>query len=218
VAAEAGSDAQLTFAKAYSGAVGTARGSIHGCIEGEQTIADVKALLDGSWELPGLVVDQDLRWRLIVGLCAAGVFGETEISAELERDTTISGKEEAAGARAAMPDPAVKAEAWRLAMLDAATPNGTGASIAYEFARTGQPALDGYIQAFLDAAETIWENLGTHRAATAMEYIFPRQLATQANLDLIDSWLATSTASAGARRYAAEGRDELARALRAQQA
>lgn len=216
VAAEPGSDAQLIFAKTYAAASDTARGSIHGCMRGEKTIADVKALLDGSWSLPGLTVDQDLRWRFITGLCAAGVFGEAEISAELERDTTQSGKENAAGARAASPDPAVKAEAWRLATMDPSTPNATGEAIANEFSRAGQPALEGYVQAYLDAAETILETIGTHRAARAMEYIFPRQLATQANLDLIDSWLATTTASALAVRYVREGRDELARGLRAQ--
>ncbi|HZP16141.1 MAG TPA: ERAP1-like C-terminal domain-containing protein, partial [Nocardioides sp.] len=218
VAAEPGSDAQLIFAKTYAAASDTARGSIHGCMRGDQPIADVKALLDGSWELPGLKVDQDLRWRFITGLCAAGAFGEAEIAAELERDTSQSGKENAAGARAASPDPALKAEAWRLVMLDPSTPNATGEAIANEFSRAGQPALDGYLQAYLDAADSILENIGTHRAARAMEYIFPRSLATEANLELIDRWLATTTAGALGVRYVREGRDELARGLKAQQA
>ena len=47
------------------------------------------------------------------------------IDAELTRDNSITGAEQAAGARAARPDPAAKAEAWRLAVEEDSIPNGT---------------------------------------------------------------------------------------------
>ena len=103
-------------------------------------------------------------------------------------------------------------------MLDPSTPNATGEAIANEFSRAGQPALDGYLQAYLDAAGSILDTIGTHRAARAMEYNFPRSLVSEANLALIDAWLETTTAPALGVRYVREGRDELARGLKAQQA
>ena len=47
----------------------------------EQTAA-VAGWLDGSTPLEGLVVDQDLRWELLIGLVGAGAAGEEEIAAE----------------------------------------------------------------------------------------------------------------------------------------
>ena len=47
-------------------------------------------------------------------------------------------------------------------------------------------------------------------------YIFPKQLASQELLDRVDAWLASSSANPAAKRYVREGRDDVARALRAQ--
>ncbi|MFC7500996.1 hypothetical protein, partial [Nocardioides sp. GCM10030258] len=63
-----------------------------------------------------------------------------------------------------------------------------------------------------------WERLGAHKASVALEFIFPRILATQATLDAVDAWLADNadTVNAGAVRYVREGRADVARALAAQ--
>ena len=78
--------------------------------------------VDGSFEVDGLAVDQDMRWALITALAKQGRFGDAEIDAELEVDKTISGKEQAAAARAAQPTAEAKAAAWD-ALLDPSTPN-----------------------------------------------------------------------------------------------
>ena len=110
LAAEAGSDHQLTFVRSYAGAA-----------RSEQALSFVEALLDGTEQLEGLAVDQDLRWSLVTSLAAAGRAGD-RIEQELAQDSTISGQEHAAAARAAQPDADAKAEAWRLAVLDESTP------------------------------------------------------------------------------------------------
>ena len=62
----------------------------------------------------------------------------------------------------------------------------------------------------------MWEEKGTQRASTALEYIFPRPLASQELLDRVDAWLETSSANPAAKRYVSEGRADVARALAAQ--
>ena len=84
-------------------------------------------------------VDTDLRWRIVTALARAGVFGEEEIAAELERDNTNAGAERAAGARAGIPT--ARREVRRLAARHrriASVPNETHRSIASGFVHYGQ--------------------------------------------------------------------------------
>ena len=93
LAAEPGSDHQLTFARSYAGAA-----------HSDAALDDLIGLLDGSFTVEGLAIDQDMRWALITALAKSGRFGDAEIDAELEVDKTISGKEQAAAARVAAAD------------------------------------------------------------------------------------------------------------------
>ena len=79
--------------------------------EGDEQTGVVAAWLAGSDVPEGLVVDQDLRWELLIGLVAAGRAGEAEIAAEEGRDRTTTGRERAAQARACVPTPEAKAAA-----------------------------------------------------------------------------------------------------------
>ncbi|MBO9523274.1 MAG: aminopeptidase N [Nocardioidaceae bacterium] len=203
--AEAGSDQQLTFARTYAGA---AKSGI--------ALADLEEMLDGTLVFDGLAVDQDLRWVLITALARNGRAGD-RIETELTRDNTISGQEHAAGARAAQPTAEAKAAAWDAAIVRTDTPNETARSIILAFGPSGQDeVLAPYVEKYLEAANTLWEHLGTHKAATALEFIFPRALASQELLDRVDAWLATTTADPGAVRYVREGRADVARYLAGQ--
>jgi len=62
----------------------------------------------------------------------------------------------------------------------------------------------------------MWERLGTHRAAVALEHIFPRTLASEELLERVDAWLETSKANDAAKRYVREGRADVARFLAGQ--
>ena len=98
------------------------------------------------------------------------------------------------------------------------TPNETSRSIVLAFMRHGQAeVLAPYLEAYLEAAETIWDTLGTHKASVVLEHIFPRPLASPELLERVDAWLATTPAKAGAKRYVTEGRADAARALAAQE-
>ena len=65
-------------------------------------------------------------------------------------------------------------------------------------------------------AETIVDELGVWIGQVALVYLFPLASPSAETLAKVDAWLAEETAPAVARRYVIEGRDDLARALRAQ--
>jgi aminopeptidase N len=200
------SDHQLTFVRAFAGATHT-----------DGAIADLKALLDGDLAFDGLEIDQDLRWSIIGGLARAGAFGEAEIAAELERDNTISGQEKAASARASRPDADAKAAAWEAVVVSTGTPNETSREISLSFQQPRQgEVLEAYVDRYFEAAETVWEHLGTHKASVALAGLFPRYAASPELLAKADAWLESSSAEPAAKRYVREGRDSAARALAAQ--
>jgi aminopeptidase N len=96
-------------------------------------------------------------------------------------------------------------------------PNETQRSIVLAFQAFGQDeVLEPYVDKYLAAADTMWEDKGTQRASTALELIFPKQLASPELIEKVDRWLDTSPANPAAKRYVREGRDDVARALRAQ--
>jgi aminopeptidase N len=204
--AEPGSDHQLSFARAYAGAA-----------HSDSALADLERLLDGTLTFEGLAVDTDLRWTLLSGLAKNGRADADRIAEELARDNTISGQEHAAAARALRPTAEAKAEAWEIAMVRDDVANETQRSVVLAFQAFGQDeVLAPYVEKYLEAAETMWEEKGTQRASTALEFIFPKQLASQELLDRVDAWLESSSANPAAKRYVREGRADVARALAAQ--
>ncbi len=206
LSAEPGGDHQLSFVRAYAGAA-----------HSEQALTDIDGLLDGSFDIDGLAIDTDLRWTLLSALAKNGRADGDRIDAELARDNTISGKEHAASAKALRPTAEAKAEAWELAMVRDDVPNETQRSVVLSFSPYGQDeVLTPYIEKYLTAADTMWEDKGTQRASTALEFIFPKLLASHALLDRLDQWLEESPANPAAKRYVRENRDDIARALRAQ--
>ena len=201
--AEPGSDHQLALVRAYATA---ASGPGH-----------LREILGGALE--GLSVDTDLRWTLVSALARLGDADADEIAAELDSDNTISGQESAAAALAIRPTAEAKEEAWQRAAVDPETPNETRRSIATAFQVAGQAdVLEPYVDRYLEMAETIIDDMGVWIGQVALIYLFPLANPSQATLDKVDAWLASTSAGAAATRYVSEGRDDLARALRAQRA
>ena len=204
--AEPGSDRQLSFARAYASAA-----------RSDEALATLEGLLDGSVTIEGLAIDTDLRWSLLTALARAGRATKERIEEELHHDNTISGREQAAAACASRPTPEAKADAWEIAMVRDDVPNETQRSVVLAFQCHGQDdVLAPYVDKYLAAADTMWEEKGTQRASTALEFIFPRPLASQELLDKVDAWLQTSEANPAAKRYVREGRADVARYLAAQ--
>jgi aminopeptidase N len=202
-AAEPGSDHQLALVRAYAAAA-----------SGPDRLREILA---GSLE--GLSVDADLRWTIVTALARLGEADEAEIAAELERDNTISGRENAVAARAIRPSVEAKEEAWQIAAVDPKTPNETRRQAAMAFQVPGQAAvLAPFVDRYLEMADTIVDEMGVWIGQVALMYLFPSANPSAETLEKVDAWLASTQANPAARRYVLEGRDDLARALRAQQA
>ena len=201
--AEPGSDHQLAFARAFASAA-----------HSPEALDLVAGLLEGSRTVDGLTIDTDLRWTLLTALAKHGRVEEDRIAEELARDNTISGQERAATARTVRPTAEAKAEAWRDALERDDVPNETQRQIASAFPVDGQAdLLKPYLERYLAAAETVWEDKGVQRASTVLTYMFPMPLASPENLARVEEWLAASTANPAAKRYVHEGASEMARAL-----
>ncbi|MFN8194562.1 MAG: aminopeptidase N [Nocardioidaceae bacterium] len=204
--AQPGSDHQLAFARAFASSA-----------RSDEGLALVAGLLDGSVTLPGLDVDADLRWTLLTGLSAAGRAEEDRINEELARDNTISGQEHAAMALTVRPTAEAKATAWRDAIERDDVANETQRQIALAFPVADQAELLApYLDRYLAVADTIWEEKGTQRASTALEYMFLMPLVSPEVVARLDAWLEESEANPAAKRYVREGRSDMVRALAAQ--
>ncbi len=200
-----GSDHQLTFARSFAAAA-----------RSEDALDDLAGILDGSFVVEGLAVDQDLRWTLIASLCRAGRFGEAEIQAELARDNTISGMEKASAARVAQPTAEAKAAGWA-AIHDPATANETSREMVLSIFRSDQDEVVApYVEKYLDAAHDVIDTLGFHKASVVLEYGFPLAVGSPEVVARLDQWLGDyPDAPKGAVRYVREARADILRALAA---
>ncbi|QGF22368.1 aminopeptidase N [Raineyella fluvialis] len=209
--AERGSDPQLTFVRTLAASATS-----------DAAAEVVRAWFAGEEPVPGLEIDTDLRWHLLTQLARLGVVGTAEIDAELERDRTISGEQNAAAARAALPDATDKAEAWRLATA-ADIPNETQRSICLSFWRPGQEELlRPYAERFLDVIELMgagsagWDKKGIALRENVLKHLFPSLIADEAFLARLDAFLAEHELTTPIRRSLSESRDDALRALHAQ--
>ncbi len=211
-AAEPGSDHQLIFARALAAnASGPAAAEV------------VRAWLAGEEEVPGLTLDADLRWQLLTNLSRLGVADEAAVAAELDRDSTLTGQQKAAAARAARPDPAAKAEAWRLATAATDVPNETQRAICYAFWQPGQEeVLAPWAGHFLEVIDAMaagrdgWDRKGIALRENVLRGLFPSLVADEAFLAGLDAFVAGHDLPAPIARSLAENRDDALRALHAQ--
>ncbi len=199
--ADAGSDAQLSWARALAAA--SAFDDIHH--------AEVRALLDG--DVPeGLVVDPDLRWQLLTALVTTGHADLADIAAEEERDDTGDGRTAARRARASVPDAAVRAAAWTAAWDDRSLTNDhLDAEIGGFRAGGRRDLIESFDEEYFDRIGAAWSERSIEIARRLVIGLFP----ARSSLDLVDAWLSASPETPAAlRRLLIEQRDHLARDLR----
>ncbi|SFT67744.1 aminopeptidase N [Arthrobacter sp. ov118] len=204
-----GSDAQLQFVKSYA-LLARSAGQLD----------TVSGLLDGSRTLDGLTVDQDLRWELLTSLVAGGRAGQDRIDEELAQDNTSNGQNAAALAKAAIPTPEAKAEAWESIVVKGDLSNALQGSAVTGFTRVLDTSLlEPYAEKYFEAVPGIVANRTHALAQQIVVGLYPDQLTTQATVDRTDQFLASLPAdSAALRRMMLENRDGVVRALRARQA
>jgi aminopeptidase N len=205
-AAEPGSDGQLQWSRTLAAAART-----------EEHAAVLRGLLDGSRVVEGLSVDADARWAFLNGLVAIGAVGDAGIDAESERDATATGVRRTATARALRPTAEAKEEAWQRAFHDPEVPNAVHEALVAGFWHPAQRELTaGFVDRYFTEIGPMWERRPGEIAKNAVQYLFP-PVVEERTLTAADAWLAGDDHPAPLRRLISEGRDGIARALRARQ-
>ncbi|WP_432133031.1 aminopeptidase N [Streptomyces sp. bgisy154] len=206
-AAEPGGERQLAWARFFA------------------RVADARAdfdllsgLLDGTVTLPGLDVDQELRWAFLDALAAHDVVGEKELAAELARDDTASGKRHQVRCLAARPSAAVKAQAWAQLVESDTLSNALATATIAGFARSSQrELLAPYADRYFEVIERVWAERSIQIGMDVVSGLFPSWQDSPETLAATDAWLAAhESAPPALRRLVLEARDDLARSLRGQ--
>ncbi|MEU8588094.1 aminopeptidase N [Streptomyces sp. NPDC048664] len=205
--AEPGSQQQLTWARFLASVASE---------EGELRL--LRGLLEGTEEIDGLEVDQELRWAFLEPLAAHGAADESVLAAELERDDTASGKRHQVRCLAARPSAAVKAQAWAQVVESDALSNALVEATISGFAQASQrELLAPYAEKYFAAVERVWAERSIQIGMDVARGLFPSLQDSSRTLEEADAWLASRAGAAPAlRRLVAEARDDLARGLRGQ--
>jgi aminopeptidase N len=202
--AEPGSDQQLAWARQWAT---LAR-------EPGEDLDDVHRLYEGSLTVPGLGIDTDLRWYLVICLARAGRIGEEVIAQELAADDTDMGRRHAATARAARPQADAKAQAWRTLLEDHSLSHTMSRQIWGGFSAPDQhEVLSPYLEAYFDVLDRVWAERSLDWAISFSNGMFPDHGASPELLRMVDDRLAEEKLPGPLRRVLLEQRDGLVRML-----
>ncbi len=205
--AEPRSDLQLAWARVFAPAAAS-----------DEHLAVVRGLLDGSVGYEGLAVDTELRWHLVLSLAESGKADSDVIGAELGRDPTDYGRRYAAQALASRPTAEAKAEAWESITTDRTLTAATLAAKMRGFHRPGQEdVLRPYVEPYFDQLLPMWEERTLEIAVGFARALYPGNIVEQATVDATDRYLDRGKVPGPILRTLMEGRDQVQRALRAQE-
>ncbi|RVW05485.1 aminopeptidase N [Rhodococcus xishaensis] len=211
--AEPGSDHQLAFVNALAGSQLSAWHT-----EVLQELLDVED--PATLGLKGLVVDTDLRWRLVHALAAAGEVDADGldtpfIDAEAMLDPTAAGARQAAAAAAARPQAAVKEKAWTTVFDDDTVPNITARAIIGGIVAPGQSQLlEPYVARYFAEVPAVWERRSSEVAQTVVVGLYPSWSISEQSVEAADQFL-TGDHPPALRRLVVEGRAGVVRSLKA---
>jgi aminopeptidase N len=203
LAAEPGSDEQLTWAQLVSWTAST-----------EEQLDLLEGLLAGRTVVPGLPVDADLRWALLRRLAAVGRAADTEIDAELEQDPTDDGRRRALACRAAIPDAEHKEAAWQLLTGPDELGFDTAIIVGHAFNQGEQPELLApYADRYFEVLPVLWQTRSHQSRLVLGQVLFPYSAAAPALIEQIAAFLAAAERDPGLGRLLSERRDLVERTL-----
>lgn len=205
--AVAGSDAQFQLLKSFAHFAST-----------QEQLAVIAALRNGEQQLPGLTVDTDLQWTLLVALVAGGVAGEAEIAEAAAADNTANGQQAAARARAALPTQADKQAAWQQIVVQDGAANLIIRASADGFKRVKDTSvLEPFINAYFEIVNTIWNERSYQISEEILGGFYPMPLAGAQLRAASQAWLdANPNAAPSLRRIIIEHLSNVDRAIAAQ--
>jgi aminopeptidase N len=204
--AEPGSDAQFQFVKFFAALAST-----------EEHLAAIAGLRDGSSPLPGLEIDTDLGWELLIALVAGGKAGRAEIDTALTADNTANGAQFAAQATAAIPTVEGKRAAWASVFDVDTAPNTIVRYTTMGFQRASDTSvLAEFVPTYFAALQDVWESRSYKIAEYLVSGMYPAPLANAELRDATRAWLDANPEPAALRRLVIENLAGVERALAAQ--
>jgi aminopeptidase N len=204
-AAEPGSDLQLTWVQLLSWTATS-----------EEQLDLLAGLLDGTADVPGLVVDTDLRWDLLRRLAATGRADDARIDAELERDPTDDGRRNALACRAAIAEAGHKEAAWRLLTAPGDLGYDTAIIIGQAFNQSEQgELLAPYVERYFEVLPELWQTRSHQSRLVLGQVLFPYTAASAGLLARIGEFLDAGDRDPGLVRLLTERMDLVERTLRA---
>ncbi len=194
--AEAGSDEQLAYINGL-GADKLKERQRSGVLAPRHTDV-LSALLDVAdpkdLGLPGLRLDDDLRWRIVIALATAGVYdADRIIHAQSQRDPTETGRLNAKQANAARPVAEIKEAVWRQVLETEDISNSDARALVAGFAAPGQGELLAPYTAryfYLDSLVAVWNNRPEAVASTIVTGLYPTWDISQDGIDAAEVFLA----------------------------
>jgi aminopeptidase N len=208
----------------------------------DDSLARVKAILDGSESIPGIDLDTDLRWLIVGQLSEEGKADVALIQATMASDPSDIGRRRGTACLAGRPTAAAKEEAWRR-VADASAPMpatwkgatdgelsvASMAAILRGF-HVGSVGVGGmmahgprpellrpFVQRYLDALPAVWAHRTIDEAEAFTECLYPSHLVDDQVVAAIDLALESGELPGPAVRILREGRDGTLRAQRARE-
>ena len=154
----------------------------------------------------------------MLALAEGGHADAAEIQTEFDRDPTDYGRRYAAQALASRPTAEAKAEAWSEIIGDASLPMATFQAKMRGFQRPDQQdALREYVEPYFGQLAPMWADRTLEVAVAFARNMYPGHLIEQATVEATDRHLEADRLPGPIARTLVEGRDQLQRALRAQE-
>ena len=176
--------------------------------------AELRAWLSGHSLPPGLRIDLDLRWRILVQLASMGETDRDELERALHAEPTARALVEHARAVASIPDTAAKEWAWRRFTGEDDVPNYELEAAGTGMWRAGQESLtEPYAERyFAELPGTVAARSGWV-LADAAGWFFPITALAAATVDRARALIALGGLDSSLRRTVVDMTDELERRL-----
>ncbi len=176
-------------------------------------------LADGAIVVPGLTIDQDMRWSIAQRYVAYGLEGaQQRVEAEQARDPSDRGQRAARRCQTSKPDARTKAEAWQrfqMGITGYGSLHQTSAAIGGFHWWTQRDLLAPYVDRYFDTLVGIFEREENEYATAYFGGLWPGYLVERSILDRAQALLAgLGDTLPVLQRSLRESIDDLERAIR----
>jgi aminopeptidase N len=170
--------------------------------------------LSGADLPPGVPLDVDVRWRVLVRLATLGAVSPAQLDEQLAAEPTAAARVEHARARASLPSAEAKAWAWTAFTGELSLPNYELEAVGLGFWRGGQEQLTApYVERYFAELPATVEVRSGWVLADAAEHFFPRTALDADVLARAQGLAADPDLDLSLRRRLADQADVLARKL-----